>query len=210
MSEKGTYGSAALAALALLAAGLLILPSPAEASPPKPKRDWKAPFVFDEPRWQISLLSSFATFNDYDNFERNGRGASLCGLFRITRSISVTLDAGYFYFQKVPDAPEDYLELENTQAVTIKGLFRYDLDIIELHPYVAVGGSLYFFTAGNLSDFDVTHWGLNGEAGLDFTLAGRVLFGFVFDYGWILKYAPPAGNDYPTFMQLAVRMGGIL
>jgi hypothetical protein len=207
MCRKRTYG---LLALALLASGLVLRPVPSEASPKK-KRDWKAPFVFDEPRWQVSMTSNFATFNDYGNVEKNGKGASLCGLFRITRSISVTLETGYFYFQKVPDAPEQFLEIENTQAIKVEGLFRYDLDIIELHPYVAVGGSLYFFLAGIIHDrLDITNWGINLEAGLDFTLAGRVLFGFVFDYGWILRYAPPPGTDYPTFMQLAVRVGSVL
>jgi hypothetical protein len=94
MCRKRTYG---LLALALLASGLVLRTAPSEASPKK-KRDWKAPFVFDEPRWQVSMTSNFATFNDYDNLDRNGKGASLAGLFRVTRSISVALETGYYYF----------------------------------------------------------------------------------------------------------------
>ena len=41
-------------------------------------------------------------------------------------------------------------------------------------------------------------------------LAEHILLGVAFDWGWILKYAPPPGNDYPTFVQIAVKMGGIL
>lgn len=198
----------------LAVAGLLIILAPsaasAKAKKKKKKLDLKAAFVFDEPRWQITMLSNFAIFSDYDNFVRNGRGASLFGLFRITRALSASVEAGYFYFERARDAPEEYIESESTQAVRLKGLVRYDLDIIELHPYVAVGGSLYFFAAGNLKDFDPFHYGVDIELGLDFTLAERILLGVVFDWGWILKYAPPPGNDYPTFVQIAVKMGGIL
>jgi hypothetical protein len=200
MSRKAAYG-------------VLLLRAPAGAAAKakkKKKLDLKAAFVFDEPRWQISMLSNFAIFSDYDNFERNGRGAGLFGLFRITRALSACVETGYFYFERAGGAPEDYVEGESTQVVRIKGLVRYDLDIIELHPYVAAGGSLYFFVAGNLKDFDPFHYGVDVELGLDFTLAERILFGVAFDWGWILKYAPPPGNDYPTFVQIAVKMGGIL
>ncbi len=207
MSRRAAYGVLALA-------GLLLLLAPAEAAArakaKKKKLNLKAAFVFDEPRWQISMLSNFAIFSDYDNFERSGRGAGLFGLFRITRALSVSVETGYFYFERARGAPEDYIESESTQLVRLKGLVRYDLDIIELHPYVAAGGSLYFFAAGNLKDFDPFHYGVDVELGLDFTLAERILFGVVFDWGWILKYAPPPGNDYPTFVQIAVKMGGIL
>lgn len=188
---------------------MLLWAGPGKASDAKKKKKFAA-FRFDAPRWQVSMLSSFAFFMDYDNFERNGRGAGLFGLFRITRAISASVEAGYFYFERTGDAPDDYEEPENTQTVKLKSLFRYDLDIIEFHPYVAVGGSLYFFATGNLKETDPFHYGLNIELGLDYELAGRILFGLAFDWGWILKYAPPPGNDYPTFTQIAIKMGGIL
>ncbi len=190
--------------------GFIFYPQTSSSETKKKKRNLKAPFVFDEPRWQVAATSNFVTFRDYDNLTRNGRGAGLFGLFRVTRAISVVVDAGYCYLGRVEDPAPDYPEHENTQVFLLEGLFRYDLDVIELHPFVAAGGSFYFFFAGNLGAVDIMHWGINLQAGIDFTLAKRVAWGFVFDYGWILKYSPPPGNDYPTFMQLAVKMGIVL
>jgi len=196
----------AAAAAALLQAG------PAGAAPKKKtvKEKIRAAVRFDEPRWQVSMLSDFIIFYDYNNFLRNGRGVSLCGLFRITRAVSVAAEAGYVVFGHARKAPDDYIETKGTQTTRLKGLVRYDLDIIELHPYVALGGSLYVFTTGDLHGFDPFHYGIDVEVGLDYVLAERILFGLVFGWGWILKYAPPPGNDYPTFMQIAIKMGGVL
>jgi len=166
-------------------------------------------FVFEEARWQTLVISEFATFIDYENMERNGKGVAIAGLFRVTRALSVEVEFGYYFFSRVKSPPEDFKERENTQTMRLEGLLRWDFDIIELHPFIAFGGCLYFFPSGNLSKIDSTHWGPNIKVGVDFTLAGRVVWGFVFDHGWILKYSPPPGKDFPTFSQLGVKMGAV-
>ena len=200
-----------------LAAAALLLPATAAAAEkkkkkPSTKEKVAAFFKVDGPRWQASMMSNFVTFIDYDNYKRDGRGASAFGLFRISRALGLSLEVGYFIFERayeIPEDVEDYVELEATQLFTIKALLRYDLDIIDIHPWVAAGVAVYFFAAGNLEDIDPVHWGPNVEVGLDYALGGRFLLGFVYGWGWIMKYAPPEGNDYPSMTQIAIKMGGV-
>ncbi len=199
-----------------VAAAALLQPAPAAAGSKKNKPSTKekiaAFFRVDGPRWQAAMMSNFVTFIDYDNTKRDGRGAGAFGLFRISRALGLSLEVGYFYFERAYDIPEDvedFEEPEATQLFTLKALLRYDLDIIDIHPWVAAGGAVYFFAAGNLEDLDPVHWGPNVEVGLDYALGERWLLGFVYSWGWIMKYAPPEGNDYPTLTQIAIKMGGV-
>ena len=198
--------------IGLLAAALVALTvARTVESSPKKKPKWTSVFHFSAPRWQVGLSGSYASYMDYYNIKRGGGGIGLFGLFRITRALCLFAEADYFYFEKDGGVPESHVDPSRTQAVKFKGLIRYDIDISEVHPYAAAGGSLYVFTAGFIKEkVDPFHWGPELELGIDWEIRSRVVLGFAFDYGWIVKYSPPPGNKYPTFMQIAIRVGSIL
>jgi len=206
---RGVGGLAALLAASILAAALAPLPAGgAEGQKAKKKKkDLLAVFKFDAPRWQVSLDGSYARFVDYDNLLRQGGGVGVGGLFRLTRFLSIAARADWFVFDKAEKPPEEYEERGRTQVVRLGALLRYDLDIIPVKIFMAAGASLYVFAAGNLHALDPLNWGPDVQAGVDWELHRKALVGFLFQYGWILKYAPPAGKDYPTFMQVAVKVG---
>jgi hypothetical protein len=186
-----------------LLAAILLAPAAARAG--------KSPFRHPDPRWQIVSTPAYAVLTAYDGVKRRGGGAGLSVLYQLTSGFSLTAEARWHMFAPRP------ADSTATQGVGFKLMVRYDLDVLPIRPYLAVGGTAVIFPAGHMRDVELgedapaaavgANWGPIIEAGIDWRPIPLLAVGIALDMGWLLRFRPPAGQPWPQIRTIGAHCG---
>jgi hypothetical protein len=196
------YKTAYCCAAAVLA--VLVLATP-------PARAGTNPFKHEDPRWQVQAAGGYAVLTGYDGKVRRGGSAGLSALAQLTSAFSISLEARWHAFAALP------VDSRPAQAVGFQLMVRYDLDVLDVRPYLAAGGTAMIFPAGHMRDAEVgpdapagaVGWNIGPviELGLDWRPIPLFVVGIQLDMGWLLRFTPPGGNPWPQMRTISARLG---
>jgi hypothetical protein len=168
------------------------------------------PFRHPDPRWQIAATPCYSLVIGYDGVRRRGGGAGVGALYQLTSAFSLVAEARW---HMVAPRPAETA----TQAVAFKLMLRYDLDVLEVRPYLAAGGTAVIFPAGYMRDVEVgeeappgsvgANWGPVIETGVDWRPVRWLVVGLVLDMGWLMRFAPLEGNPWPQIRSAGAHAG---
>jgi len=169
------------------------------------------PFKHQDPRWQVAATPCYALLSGYDGTKRRGGGVGASALFQLTSAFSIVIEAGWLM---LPPAPRDRAA---TQAAIFQALVRYDIDVIDVRPYVAAGGIAAVFASGHMRDAEVgpdappsavgASWGPLIEAGLDWRPLPFLVVGLALDMGWFMRFSPIEGKPWPQVRTAGAHVG---
>jgi hypothetical protein len=171
------------------------------------------PFKHPDPRWQITATGGYSLLRGYDGRNRRGGTAGLTALTQLTTGFSLFLDARWHMFS-INEKAEDR---KPTQAVDLKLMLRYDLDVLSIRPYLAAGGIGAIFMSGPMRDAEVGEdappsavgWNLGPviELGVDWRPVPLLAVGLVLDMCWLMRFQPPEGKQWPQIRTVRARVG---